>query len=123
MMSTSDTSKTSFIPKLFLVGAFLGAIGCLSRADYNLPIFLFAYITWSYPKVRLIKFKSFPKLKKVEIIVLFLFSFFVDVIWFFYISRSIWKSEEYQKLAPWETGLHTTVNWVTFLNFILKVKF
>ena len=38
----------SFIPKLFLVGAFLGAIGCLTRPDYNLPIFLFSYISWSY---------------------------------------------------------------------------
>lgn len=51
MNTHSDSSKTSFIPTLFLVGALLGAIGCLSRADYNLPIFLFAYITWSQLKV------------------------------------------------------------------------
>lgn len=52
MATYADTSKTSFIPKLFLGGAFLGAIGCLTRADYNLPIFLFAYITWNYLKVK-----------------------------------------------------------------------
>ena len=40
------------VPKIFLVGAVLGAIGCLARADYNLPIFLFAYIAWSYLNVR-----------------------------------------------------------------------
>ena len=50
-------STTSFVPKLFLAGAFLGAIGCLSRADYNLPIFLFAYIAWNYLRVGF-KFKS-----------------------------------------------------------------
>jgi hypothetical protein len=39
------------IPKIFLVGSFFGAIGCLARADYNLPIFLFAYIAWNYLRV------------------------------------------------------------------------
>lgn len=39
------------IPYLFLLGAVIGAIGCLGRADYNLPVFLFAYIAWSYMKV------------------------------------------------------------------------
>jgi hypothetical protein len=39
------------IPKIFLGGALFGAIGCLSRADYNLPIFLFAYIAWNYLRV------------------------------------------------------------------------
>lgn len=41
----------SFIPYLFLLGAILGAIGCLGRADYNLPVFLFAYISWNYLRV------------------------------------------------------------------------
>lgn len=41
----------SMIPKIFLGGALFGAIGCLSRADYNLPIFLFAYIAWNYLRV------------------------------------------------------------------------
>ena len=39
------------IPKIFLVGALFGSIGCLARADYNLPIFLFAYIAWNYLRV------------------------------------------------------------------------
>lgn len=41
----------SYIPYLFLLGAVIGAIGCLGRADYNLPVFLFAYIAWTYLKV------------------------------------------------------------------------
>jgi DNA-binding transcriptional regulator WhiA len=45
------SGAAAFIPKIFLAGAFLGAIGCLSRADYNLPIFLFAYIAWNYLRV------------------------------------------------------------------------
>lgn len=46
------SSNAAFIPKLFLGGALLGAIGCLARADYNLPLFLFAYIAWNYLRVR-----------------------------------------------------------------------
>ena len=41
-----------WIPRLFLLGALLAAIGCLGRADYNLPVFLFAYIAWIYMQVR-----------------------------------------------------------------------
>ena len=41
----------NWIPTIFLVGAFLAAIGCLGRADYNLPVFLFAYIAWNYMDV------------------------------------------------------------------------
>ena len=40
-----------WIPRLFLLGALFGAIGCLGRADYNLPVFLFAYIAWIYMQV------------------------------------------------------------------------
>ena len=39
------------VPYLFLLGALLAAIACLGRADYNLPVFLFAYIAWMYMNV------------------------------------------------------------------------
>ncbi len=47
-----SNTAMSYVPKLFLAGAFLGAIGCLSRADYNLPIFLFADVAGNYLRVR-----------------------------------------------------------------------
>ena len=48
--SQSNFKKTlsGIVPYIFLLGAVTGAIGCLGRADYNLPVFLFAYIAWSY---------------------------------------------------------------------------
>lgn len=58
------SNAASFIPKIFLAGAFFGAIGCLSRADYNLPIFLFAYIAWNYLRVTIHPFilkSEFPQ--------------------------------------------------------------
>lgn len=51
MVSQPKRSVASYIPYFFLVGAVIGAIGCLGRADYNLPVFLFAYIAWSYLRV------------------------------------------------------------------------
>ena len=48
---SNSSGPTAYVPFLFLFGAILGAIGCLGRADYNLPVFLFAYIAWSYLRV------------------------------------------------------------------------
>lgn len=49
--SQGKRNFAAFIPYFFLAGAVIGAIGCLGRADYNLPVFLFAYIAWSYLRV------------------------------------------------------------------------
>lgn len=46
---------SAYVPYFFLLGAVIGAIGCLGRADYNLPVFLFAYIAWSYLRVTTFK--------------------------------------------------------------------
>ena len=54
--------------------------------------------------------------------ILFAFSLLVDVIWFFLIAKGTWGTTEYKRLAPWETGLHHWVTWVTVINFILKVS-
>lgn len=43
-----NKALAGYVPYLFLLGAVVGAIGCLGRADYNLPVFLFAYIAWNY---------------------------------------------------------------------------
>ena len=43
-----NKALSNYVPYLFLLGAVIGAIGCLGRADYNLPVFLFAYIAWNY---------------------------------------------------------------------------
>lgn len=46
------------IPKLYLIGSFLSSISCVSRADYNFPIFLFSYIAWIYMNVNLKELKD-----------------------------------------------------------------
>ena len=124
------SGAAAIIPKIFLLGSFLGAIGCLSRADYNLPIFLFAYIAWNYLNVSF-RFNlnlfspiliTFLQRQQVYVILLFVFSLIVDIIWYFFIVRKVWGSDDYIHLAPWETKLHSTVNWVAGINFVLKVR-
>ena len=56
-----------WIPRLFLLGALFGAIGCLGRADYNLPVFLFAYIAWIYMQVHSLESKN----KRYSLVYLF----------------------------------------------------
>ena len=40
-----------YLTPLFISGAFLGVLGNLSKADYNLPIFVFSLITMKFLKV------------------------------------------------------------------------
>lgn len=44
------------IHKIFLGGALLGILASFSRADYNLPLYVFAYAIWGLPRVRVILF-------------------------------------------------------------------
>lgn len=99
-----------FVPYLFLAGAVIAAIGCLARPDYNLPVFLFAYIAWSYLKNQ-----------KWTVIIIFLWSIVIDVLWFFFIFLAVWMWDEYKKLADFETNLHWTVFIVVIINLVLKV--
>ena len=45
---------------LFLVSAVIAAFTSFSRADYNLPLFVFAYMAWGLQKVTLFSY-HFPK--------------------------------------------------------------
>lgn len=106
----AGSGPASYIPYLFLLGAVLGAIGCLGRADYNLPVFLFAYIAWSY-----------LRRQKYYVVILFLISMVLDVIWLIFIYIHIWCSDAYFNLASWERGIQKTCLVVTAINFVLKV--
>jgi hypothetical protein len=45
---TRDTVKEGCETAFLIFGALVGAIGCLTRPDYNLPIFLFTYVITKY---------------------------------------------------------------------------
>ena len=41
------------IPTLFLIMVITTSISCFDRPDYNLPLFLFAYMIWALEDVRI----------------------------------------------------------------------
>lgn len=40
-----------WIPRLFGLEIVLSAISAFGRPDYNLPLFIFAFMIWDFPKV------------------------------------------------------------------------
>jgi len=46
----------NYLKILFLVQAFIAALCCYSRADYNLPLFAFAYLLWDTDITQKIRF-------------------------------------------------------------------
>ena len=42
----------SWIPNIFLLIIFFSSLSCFSRPDYNLPLFIFAYMIWFLPNVQ-----------------------------------------------------------------------
>lgn len=107
----------AYVPYFFLVGAVVGAIGCLGRADYNLPVFLFAYIAWSYLRVTSVNRQS----HKYIVMVVFVYSLIIDALWFVFIYLIIINSDDYDSLAPWERGIQKCSCIVMIINFFIKV--
>lgn len=54
-------------------------------------------------------------------VLLFLISIGIDVLWFFVIYVRVLNNDDYDRLARWETGIHTTVLVVGIANIVLKI--
>lgn len=51
----------------------------------------------------------------------FVFSLLVDAVWAIVIAWKTWFSPDYEKLAPWEHGLHITTVSMVGANAVLKI--
>ena len=49
------------IKKIFLAIVALTCFTCFQRADYNLPLFAFAYFLWDYPPPNVLHHSHSPK--------------------------------------------------------------
>jgi len=47
-------SLTPWIQRTFLISAFIASLSCFARADYNLPLYIFAYMAWGLQRVIMI---------------------------------------------------------------------
>ena len=59
--------------------------------------------------------------QKINVILFFLFSILVDVLWLIVIAWKTWFDDAYERLAPWEHGLHKTTTIIVWINLGLKV--
>lgn len=60
-----------WIPRLFLISAFIASLTCFARPDFNLPLFIFAYMAWGLQRVKIPVQNSslltiFPRVKNQE---------------------------------------------------------
>ena len=88
------------------LGAVVGAIGCLSRADYNLPIFLFTYVITKY-----FNDDAMDQVNQFFCLILMMWSFAVDALFLIFVAGDLWATPQWKQLAGWETGVHTCT-WV-----------
>ncbi|OMJ82040.1 hypothetical protein SteCoe_17367 [Stentor coeruleus] len=96
------------VPKVFLVCAGISILCCLARPDFNLPLFVFAWMIW----------KEGDPTQKVRLIILMIITFVVDFIWLCYWG-SAWGDES--ESGGWEAGVHHFVFAMSIINFIVKL--
>lgn len=99
----------SYLPKIFLVCAGTAILTCLARPDFNLPLFVFAWMIW----------KEGDEVQKFRLILLMALTFIVDFIWLCYWG-SAWSDEN--DSGSWESGIHHFVFAVSVIGFIVKVR-
>ena len=115
---SSDSCKEITEVVVLILGAVVASVGCLTRPDYNLPIFLFTLVITRYFT------KSVDDSKdQFFCIILFLWSFAVDVCWLIFVYAEVWDTKEYQALAKWEDGLHTASTICMFINAGIKLAY
>ena len=104
----------SLIKYLFLVQAIIACFTCYARPDYNLPLFLFAYILWD-AKEKL----TDNYVHKFRLTIMFIISLIVDLVWIIYWG-CFWGEDAFDN--AWNSGLHTFVLLMSIINFVIKVK-
>ena len=119
-MATQKQSQCKEITEVAFLqaGSVIGAIGCLARPDYNLPIFLFTYVITKY-----FKDDAMDYVNQFFCIILMGWSFAVDIIFLIFIAAELWDSKDYKHLAGWEDGLHTCAWVCCFIGMIIKLGY
>jgi hypothetical protein len=57
----------------------------------------------------------------MSVILLFIWSLLIDILWSLVIVWRVWFDPEYEHLVPWEHGLHIMTTVLVCINFILKL--
>lgn len=57
----------------------------------------------------------------MNVILLFIFSLLIDILWSIVIVWKVWFDPAYEKTIPWEHGLHYMTFVLVCINFVLKI--
>ena len=57
----------------------------------------------------------------MNVITLFIYSIFIDLIWYIVIAWKTWFDSDYERLVPWEHTLHVMTLILVSINFVLKL--
>mmetsp|Transcript_31485 Transcript_31485/g.28667 ORF Transcript_31485/g.28667 Transcript_31485/m.28667 type:complete len:141 (+) Transcript_31485:64-486(+) len=107
-MHSTIASLSPWIQRLFLISAFIASLSCFSRADYNLPLYIFAYMAW-----------GLQRNQKTRIAWLLVITLITDFIWILYWGP-FWGSDKFED-GYWENGVHTLVVVLSTINIFIKV--
>jgi len=99
---------SSWIQRLFLFSAFIASLTCFARPDYNLPLYIFAYMAYG------LQYNQKPTIAWT-----LAFTLITDVIWVLY-WLPFWSGSNFEK-GYWENGIHNFVVALSCLNIIFKV--
>jgi len=97
-----------WLPRLVPTASLLAALNCFTRADYNLPLFIFIYMAWGLQRTQ-----------KPRIAWMLVITAFFDVCWILYWTP-FWESSAFPS-GYWENGLHTLTIILSWVNLGLKV--
>ena len=90
-------------------GMFFSMISNLTKADYNIALFFFVYLTHMYSQNL-----------KFQCKFLLVYSIVIDVLWAAFIHYTVYSSSQFVKLVPWESSNRATGSVMVFLNMALK---
>ena len=104
------------IKKFFLAIVLISCFTCFQRADYNLPLFTFAYFLWDLKSTNV--GHPVTQNQKSRLFYLFVATWVVDFIWLIYWGVT-WSSAEYKQNGS--SGASGFVLTLSVISFIVKV--
>ena len=103
----------SIIKYGFISSAIIACFTSYARADYNLPLFLFAFLLWD-SKTQI----NTCITHRSRLTLLFIFSSIIDLVWLIYWG-SYWGDDAFNNAEV--SGLNSFVIVISVINFIIKL--
>eukprot|EP00742_Colponemidia_sp_Colp-10_P000734 GILJ01000797.1.p1 GENE.GILJ01000797.1~~GILJ01000797.1.p1 ORF type:complete len:171 (+),score=15.41 GILJ01000797.1:47-514(+) len=99
-----------WIPRVFAFCCAVAVLSALSRPDYNVPLFGFAFFIWRLNN----------KAEQFKLTVFMLFTFIIDLAWIIYWGPKWTKEGGVTESAKWEDGVHRFSLALSIINLIIK---